>query len=107
MKEITSYQVDLTYQLTTQEIMELYRFTVKSDHDIYLYQDNQIADAGNFPKLLSFFLVATTKQPLVVIIDGKDPDNCYQQFKKLLNKNVKKSQIRNRHKTEKGISIVI
>ncbi|WP_053219846.1 hypothetical protein [Virgibacillus senegalensis] len=107
MKEITSYQVDLTCQLTTQEMMKLHRYVAKSKYDVYLYQNGQVADAGNFPKLLSFFLVASIMKPLVVIVDGEKPEEGYQHIKQLLIKNVKQAKIRNRHKVENDISFVI
>ncbi|SDL79810.1 hypothetical protein SAMN05216244_0795 [Sediminibacillus halophilus] len=109
LKEITSYQVDLTYQLTTHEMMKLYHYVSKSEYDVYLYQNGQVADAGNFPKMLSFFLIATSKKPLVIVIDGEKPDEGYRHIKQLLNKNVKQAKIRNRHKVEvdNDISFVI
>ncbi|WP_077622201.1 hypothetical protein [Sediminibacillus massiliensis] len=108
MKEITSYQINLKHKMTTQEIVALYRYASKSSHDIYLYQQDQIADTANFPKLMSFFLVASDKQPIVVIIDGENPNEVYKDFSELLRSKVEKSKMRNHHTVKSsGISIVI
>ena len=107
MREIHSYQVHLSDQLTTKKILDLNQFVKKSNHDIYLYQDAHIADAGNCPKLLSFFLVADIRQPIVIVIDGDNPENIYEQIRQLIGKNVKSFEIRNSLKGTSSVSFVI
>lgn len=107
MKELTSYQLDLSKNLSSKEITSLYEFVSTNKCDLYLYQKGHIADAQNFPKLISFFLLSSIKEPLVVIIDGEKPEEIFQRITNLLNQHVKRSIIRKRHQTTENNSIVI
>lgn len=107
MKEITSYQLDLSKQLDTKEVTDLYRYVSSNEFDVYLYQGGHIADAGNFPKLVSFFLLSNIDEPLVIIIDGEKTEKAFHHIKLLLNHHVKRSIFRKRHKVTEHNSVVI
>lgn len=108
MKEITSYQIDLLNELDTKDITDLYHYVSSSNYDVYLYQKGHIADAENFPKMISFFLLTKKQEPLVVIIDGEKPEEAFQYIKLLLNQHVKRTVVRKRHlSTDDTSSVVI
>ncbi|MFC7061403.1 hypothetical protein [Halobacillus seohaensis] len=78
MNQLSSYQVRFNQPLSTDQIVNIYKYSKKDDRHIYLHQDQLIADAGHFTKLLSFFLFVDTDQPTLMIIDGKDIEEVFE-----------------------------
>ncbi|MFG6116741.1 hypothetical protein ACGTN9_16445 [Halobacillus sp. MO56] len=110
MKELTSYQVHLNQAVTTSEIIDIHKFVSNSDYEIYLHQDQLIADVTIMPKLMSFFLLANTKKPIKMIIDGDNAEFAYQILQNILSKHIKQSDQRVKYSAsmeDEQISIVV
>ncbi|MYL70725.1 hypothetical protein GLW00_07680 [Halobacillus litoralis] len=80
MSELSSYQITLNRPLKTNQIMKVYKTISKTGCDLYLHQNQLIADAGHLPKLLSFFLFMDKDESFVMIIDGECVDDVYDQI---------------------------
>ncbi|MFG6119208.1 hypothetical protein [Thalassobacillus sp. B23F22_16] len=110
MKELTSYQIHLNQSVTTTEIIDIHKYVAKSDCEIYLHQGQLIADASIMPKLMSFFLLANTKKPIKMIIDGNNAEKAHEKIEQILSKQIKQSDQRVKYSgsmAEQNISIVV
>ncbi|MFC4556921.1 HPr family phosphocarrier protein [Virgibacillus kekensis] len=107
MTEISSYKIQLTQTLSTHDIVELHQFASLSDCTFYLYRENAIADAANLPKLLSFFFLTPETDQIVIIVDGPNAEEAYNELEQLLENQVKKAEQRTFHKVQDGASVVI
>ncbi|GEN52496.1 hypothetical protein [Halobacillus faecis] len=81
MNQLSSYQITLNRPLKTNQIMKVYKTISKNGCDLYLHQNQLIADAGHLPKLLSFFLFMNKEESFVMIIDGECVDDVYDEIK--------------------------
>ncbi|MEC5425132.1 hypothetical protein QGM71_16725 [Virgibacillus sp. C22-A2] len=106
MEEISSYKIQLNEKLQTKDVIKIYNYASKSDYNIYLYRENVIADAENLPKLLSFFFVTPLNNSLVMIVDGKNTHDGYEEVKSILDKTIQ-GEFRVSHKMHTGKSVVV
>ncbi|WP_181349031.1 hypothetical protein [Thalassobacillus sp. CUG 92003] len=80
MNQLASYHIHLNQSFTTNEVMSIHNMIQHFNIDMYLHQEDLIADAKNLPKLLSFFLYADVSKPLLLIMDGENAEQGYQQL---------------------------
>lgn len=108
MKEISSYYIHLKEQpLSMKEIMNIYRFVEQSTYDVYLYQDDLIADTSILPKLLSFFLYYQRNEPILMIIDGENVEYAYQRIMKYFETPIDECYVRNTHVAKEDVAIQV
>lgn len=108
MKQLSSYKLQLGQEhLSMEEVMNIYRFVSQSTYDVYLYQDDLIADASNLPKLLSFFLYFRKEESILMIIDGENVEYAYQKIMKICEEPIEECLIRNSHKAEEDMAILV
>ncbi|MFC3039922.1 hypothetical protein ACFOGI_06620 [Virgibacillus xinjiangensis] len=107
MPEISSYEIELDRNIGTQDIIALHHYCSKSHLNIYLYRDNLIADAGNLPKLLSFFYFNRKNQPFVMILDGENVKEGYREIHSLLKEKTIHEELRANHKMTGDKSVAI
>ncbi|GAB3068438.1 hypothetical protein [Virgibacillus ainsalahensis] len=106
LQEISSYKIDLN-DITIEEIIALYQYTFKSNLNVYFYCENVIADAGNLPKLLSFFFITAKRNPIVMIIDGENVQEGYNNIASLLHNQAMHAELRVNHKVTSDKAITI
>lgn len=108
MKQIASYQIQLGKQhITMEEMMNIYRFVSQSSYDVYLYQNDLIADASNLPKLLSFFMYSDKESSILMIIDGENVEYAYQKILKICEEPIEECLMRNTHITDENAAIQV
>lgn len=110
MQELSSYQITLKRPLKTNQVMKLYKTITKNGCDLYLHQKHLIADGGHLPKLLSFFLFMDLDHSFVMIIDGENVDQVYDEIEGICLENIAESNCRRRYSgssTENDISISV
>jgi len=108
LNQISSYYIHLKEQrLSMEEIMNIYRFVNRSTYDVYLYQDDLIADACNLPKLLSFFLYYRKNERILMIIDGENVEYAYQKIMKYCEKPIDECYVRNTHVAKEDVAIQV
>ncbi|CDQ19972.1 hypothetical protein [Halobacillus karajensis] len=110
MNELSSYQITLKRPLKTIQIMKMYKIITKNGCDLYLLQNQLIADAGHLPKLLSFFLFMDVDDPFLMIIDGKCVDKVYQKIEAEWKEHIVESSCRRKYSksvVESEISISV
>ncbi|KGP72208.1 hypothetical protein [Pontibacillus yanchengensis] len=107
MTQISSYQVHFNQRISMEEIMNIYRFVSKGTYDVYLYQDDLIADVSNLPKLLSFFLYYQKKSPILMIIDGENVEYAYEKIIKVCEKPLEKCEVRSNHEAPAHVAIQV
>ena len=84
MQEIASHTIKIKRKLLTKDLLEIYKFAIHNDINIYLYHQNAMADARDLPKLLSFFMVDTHEEVLL-IIEGSQAEKVYPELIPLFN----------------------
>ncbi|MCP3026323.1 hypothetical protein [Halobacillus sp. A5] len=80
MSRLSSYHIKFNQPLSTNQIVNIYNQSTKTNRTIYLHQNHLIADAAHLSKLLSFFLFVDIDQPAIMIIDGENIDEVYETF---------------------------
>ncbi|PAV28799.1 hypothetical protein CIL05_14320 [Virgibacillus profundi] len=107
MEEISSYEIHLKEELQTKDVMEIHQFSLKGENNIYLYRENVIADARNLPKLLSFFFITPKSNSIVMIIDGVNTKESYEDIISILDDQAKNTVLRVNHQLQSNESIVV
>ncbi|SFG28197.1 hypothetical protein SAMN05216353_1327 [Halobacillus alkaliphilus] len=97
MEELSSYQLHLHQPLQTNQVMKLYKLVSKSNQNIYLHQNHLIADGGHLPKLMSFFLLMDIEEPLVMIIDGEEVEETFQEIEDSWQENIAEANRRTKY----------
>ncbi|MGP4068323.1 MULTISPECIES: hypothetical protein [Halobacillus] len=97
MEELSSYQLHLHQPLQTNQVMKLYKLVSKSNQNVYVHQNHLIADSGHLPKLMSFFLLMDINEPLVMIIDGEEVEQTFQEIESSWKDNIAEANCRRRY----------
>lgn len=97
LKELYSYQIQFHQPLKTNQIMKLHKLISSNNHQMYLHQGQSIADAGHLPKLLSFFLFMNLDQPIILIIDGENAEEAFNEIEESWKEQVEQTRCRKRY----------
>ncbi|MFQ3546050.1 hypothetical protein Q7A53_18365 [Halobacillus rhizosphaerae] len=97
MKELSSYHVYFHQPLTTNQIVNIHKLSTKNKQSVYLHQNHLIADAGHLTKLLSFFLFVNVDEPVLLIIDGENVEDVYEELQSLCTDNISEVNRRTRY----------
>ncbi|MFG6149118.1 hypothetical protein [Halobacillus sp. B23F22_1] len=82
MGQLSSYHIYFNQPLSTNQLVNIYKYSTKNNRNIYLHQNHLIADAAHLTKLLSFFLFVDIDQPALMIIDGENIEEVYEMIQK-------------------------